>query len=350
MRVVRSRYTFGTAPFRFSYALDRMQLPPEHPGGLMANGHGMATDDSGRIYYTFDPALPPEQRQGADMAVLLRWPADGTGEPEVLGPTAAARQTLAQGRPHGLIHTNERGTEFLYHINDGKGTEHPARIIKTTLEGEIIWESVGPPVWPGLDYLPTGAVLLPGTETLLVCDGYGSSFVHGISIVDGSYISGSSFGKLGDGKANRPGSRDVSWNTNHGIGWNPSKGQLLHCDRVGHRIVYTDATGVFVSAIPLSGGMSLPCSVDFSHDGRFYVICSLGDANHPSAENPGGCIGIFRQDNDELVSTLAIDEKLGVDGFDHPHDAVFLPSGDIAFCTWGTARVAYLKRLNARMQ
>ena len=54
------------------------------------------TDDAGRIYYTFDPALPPAERQRADMAVLLRWGADGTGEPEVLGPTAAARQSLAQ--------------------------------------------------------------------------------------------------------------------------------------------------------------------------------------------------------------------------------------------------------------
>ena len=114
-----------------------------------------------------------------------------------------------------------------------------------------------------MPYLPTGAVLLPDTETLLVCDGYGSSFVHGYSTVDGSYIKGSSFGKIGDGLSNTPGSRDVSWDTNHGIGWNPSTNLLLHCDRVGHRLVYTEADGTYVSHVPLSGGMSLPCSVDF---------------------------------------------------------------------------------------
>ena len=43
----------------------------------------------------------------------------------------------------------------------------------------------------------------------------------------------------------------------------------------------------------------------------YYVICSLGDADHYSGENPGGSIGIFRQDTDELVSTLEIDSKLG---------------------------------------
>lgn len=236
-------YTFGTAPLRFSYALDRMQLPPEQPGGLMANGHGICVDNAGRIYYTFDPALTPDQRPGADMAVLLRWAPDGTGEPEVLGPTAAARQTLAQGRPHGLIHTTEHGTEFLYHINDGKGTESAARIIKTTLEGEIIWESVGPPVWPGVPYLPTSAVPIPGTETLLVCDGYGSSFVHGISMVDGSYIHGSSFGRLGDGYRNTPGSTDVTWNTNHGIVSTSTTTSTTSCmPRTTHRACYAAAS------------------------------------------------------------------------------------------------------------
>ena len=57
------------------------------------------------------------------------------------------------------------------------------------------------------------------------------------------------------------------------------------------------------------------------------------------------CAGIFNASTDALVSVLEIDALLGVDGFDHPHDAVFLPNGDLAFCTWGTARVAYFKRL-----
>ena len=49
-------------------------------------------------------------------------------------------QTLAAGRPHGLYHTTENGQEFLYHMNDGKGTEDAARVIKTTLEGDIVWD------------------------------------------------------------------------------------------------------------------------------------------------------------------------------------------------------------------
>ena len=56
-------------------------------------------------------------------------------------------------------------------------------------------------------------------------------------------------------------------------------------------------------------------------------------------------IGIFDAASDELVSTLDIADLLSVDGFDHPHDAVFLPNGDLVFCTWGTARIAYFRRL-----
>ena len=134
-------YTTGSGAFRYSYCLDKMQLPEETPGSEQANGHGVAIDNAGRIYYTFDPALPPELRPAADMGVFLRWPADGSGEPEVLGP-----QTLAAGRPHGLYHTTENGEEFMYHTNDGKGTEDAARVIKTTLEGDIVWDAVGPPV------------------------------------------------------------------------------------------------------------------------------------------------------------------------------------------------------------
>ena len=48
--------------------------------------------------------------------------------------------------------------EFLYHMNDGKGTDMPPRIIKTTLEGEIVWETSGALVWRGLPFLPTDAV------------------------------------------------------------------------------------------------------------------------------------------------------------------------------------------------
>jgi hypothetical protein len=43
-----------------------------------------------------------------------------------------------------------------------------------------------------------------------------------------------------------------------------------------------------LKTIPLPGGMSLPCSVEFWGD--YYMVCSLGDA---SDGNSNGAIGIF---------------------------------------------------------
>ena len=50
--------------------------------------------------------------------------------------------------------------------------------MKTTLEGELVWVTEGPLAWPGLPWLPTDATVVPGTDRLLVADGYGSSYVH----------------------------------------------------------------------------------------------------------------------------------------------------------------------------
>ena len=80
----------------------------------------------------------------------------------------------------------------------------------------------------------------------------------------------------------------------------------------------------------------------FTFASVFFTFSSLcGSADDPSGDNPGGSIGIFSSKTDALVSVLEIDALLGVDGFDHPHDAVFLPNGDLAFCTCDHARNAH---------
>ena len=32
-------------------------------------------------------------------------------------------------------------------------------------------------------------------------------------------------------------------------------------------------------------------------------------------------------------------------GFDHPHDAIFLPNGDFVLCTWNPGRLGYWRRV-----
>jgi hypothetical protein len=72
--------------------------------------------------------IPPTAgAQAGETPTLLRWAADGGGPPELLGDLA-----LATGRPHGLFHNVEAGTEYLYHINDGKVDEtHASALLRS---------------------------------------------------------------------------------------------------------------------------------------------------------------------------------------------------------------------------
>ena len=96
-------------------------------------------------------------------------------------------------------------------------------------------------------------------------------------------------------------------------------------------MAFTDRGGRYVSSISLEAGMSSPCSVDVTNG--VYAVTSLGDA---TCNNKGGCVGIFDDETNRLLSTLEVDKIIRVDGFHHPHHARFLPNGDLVMCFWGT--------------
>ena len=64
----------------------------------------------------------------------------------------------------------------------------------------------------------------------------------------------------------------------------------------------------------------------------------LHSAVVPSLGMPGkmnnGSVAIYGP-KDELLSTIYVAEKIGHLGNQHPHDAMFLPNGDIVCCCWG---------------
>ena len=45
------------------------------------------------------------------------------------------------------------------------------------------------------------------------------------------------------------------------------------------------------------------------------------------------------------ANSLAEAAALGGDGHKHPHDAIFLPSGDMVVATWNPGRLSYWKKL-----
>ncbi len=294
--------TSGRGEFQFQYVPEKLLLPA---GVKMKHGHGLCHDTEGNIYFTYEPETVDEHTRG-----LVRFAPDGTGA-TLLGSSNA----LAHGVPHGLnIHAEKDGRLVLYHANND------ATVHKTTLTGEILWTQK----WTAQmgNYKPTDATVAPGTERLVVADGYGSSMIHVLKTSDGVYA-GKSWGGLGAGHG--------ELNCPHGITFDPRRKLLLTADRGNKRLEYFTVNGAYHSTIE-APEITAPCNADIRGD---YVLV-------PDLDGP---IIILDKDN-KVVSVIEQAKLLGARGFRHPHDAIWLPNGDIAVCTWNPGRIAYWRRLS----
>jgi len=291
----------GTGAFRYQYVPEKLVLPAEVK---MRNGHGLCHDNQGNIYFTFEPEKVEDQTR-----CLVRFAPDGTGA-TLLGTDNA----LAHGVPHGLnIHIDKDGRAVLYHANND------ATVHKTTLEGQILWTQKWSPQMG--NYKPTDAVEPPETGRVMVADGYGSSMIHALKAADGVYA-GKSWGGLGaaHGELNCP----------HGITYDPRRKLLLTADRGNKRLEYFTLSGAYHSTIA-SSAITAPCNADIWGD---YVLV-------PDLDGPL----VILDANNQVISILEVGKLLGSRGFKHPHDAIWLPNGDIAVCTWNPGRIGYWKRL-----
>jgi hypothetical protein len=291
----------GSGDFRFQYVPEKLVLPPEVK---MRHGHGLCHDAQGHIYFTFEP-----EKVDASTRCLVRFEPDGSGA-TLLGPDNA----LAFGAPHGLsIQVEKDGTPVLYHANND------ATVHKTTVDGRVLWTQK----WPAQmgNYKPTDAVAPPGGERVLVADGYGSSMIHALKSADGIYA-GKSWGGLGaaHGELNCP----------HGITYDPRRQLLLTADRGNKRLEYFTLSGQYHSTIQ-APQITAPCNADIQGD---YVLV-------PDLDGP---LVILDKENC-VVSVVEVGKLLGERGFKHPHDAIWLPNGDIVVCTWNPGRIGYWKRV-----
>ena len=188
----------------------------------------------------------------------------------------------------------------------------------------------------GLKYRPTDSHVVDGV--LLVADGYGSSFVHEVDKDTGAYL-GKTYG--GIGRAGNTNGEHVRFDCNHGMNYDKSRNLVVFTDRANSRLVYTKPNGDFHSEVALESvpGMEMPCNVDVQGD--YAVAASLGTLDGMN----DGSVGIVDQRTGNIVSVLEIAALLGHEGHKHPHDAIFLPNGDIAVCTWNPGRLSYWRRL-----
>ncbi len=291
----------GSGAFRYQYLPDKLVLPA---AVKMRHGHGLCHDAAGNIYFTYEP-----ETVDAATRCLVRFAPDGNGA-QLLG----SDNTLAFGAPHGLnIHVDAAGKAHLYHANNA------ATVFKTTLQGDIEWTQKWPPAMG--NYHPTDALVTPDGQRVLVADGYGSSMIHALGTADGVYA-GKSWGGLGAAHG--------EFNCPHGITYDPRRKLLLVADRGNHRLEYYSLNGLYQSSVETPASKA-PCNADVWGD---YVLV-------PDLDGP---LVILDKDN-QAVSVIDVGKLLGSQGFQHPHDAIWLPNGDIVVCTWNPGRLGYWKRL-----
>lgn len=173
--------------------------------------------------------------------------------------------------------------------------------------------------------------MVPDSPYVFMADGYGSSLIH-VYTINGEYT-GNTFGGIG--------TDDGLFQTCHSINYDPRTKQIVVSDRENHRHQWFDFDPTDPSAFTFShkantttsGNASRPCNMRFKNGKGMSVVPDLV-----------GPVGILNENN-ELVSTIEVGALLGDLGHKYPHDAMFLPNGDVVVATWNPGRMSYWQLL-----
>eukprot|EP00937_MAST-01D_sp_MAST-1D-sp2_P002207 g2207.t1 len=318
----------GSGKFRYQYMPDLLQAPA---GASLVNCHGLVTDADKNIYLTY-------QNDGKDQNCLIKWNPDGTGGEFMTG--SGNTTALCTGTPHGLkITTEDDGKQYLYHANNN------AKLTKTTLEGDVVWQVNGNfGQDPAAAYRPTWFATPPDTKYAYLCDGYGSNNVYAFDRTNGEFMN-HTWGGKSPGKG--PTQPHGLFQTNHGCTYDPrlDNHTIVVSDRANSRFEFFNynpaAPDTFawyhtVDMVPSMGAATLPCNI------RMYPA-QQGRAIVPDLSGP---VAVLDNAN-EVVSVVNVSVLLAADQHKHPHDAIFLPNGDMVVATWAPGRVSYWKLLPA---
>eukprot|EP00039_Didymoeca_costata_P024499 m.10486 g.10486 ORF g.10486 m.10486 type:complete len:447 (-) comp4269_c0_seq2:187-1527(-) len=312
----------GQGKFRYQYMPELLQPPP---GASLVNCHGLVTDSENNIYLTY-------QNDGKDQNCLIKWKPDGTSPEFVSGQNDA----LCSGTPHGLKIKEEGGTPYLYHANNNQ------KLTKTTLDGTIIWQVNGTFGQNTTVYRPTWHAVPPNSNYTYLCDGYGSNNVYGFDI-KGNFMHKTWGGRTPAGQKG-PDAPHGTFSTNHGCTYDSRiENTIIVSDRANSRFEffhYDPATiDTFewyhtVNLQPAMGTGTLPCNIRMypEQDGRAIV---------PDLAGPVAVM----DNNNEVISVVNVSVLLAAEQHKHPHDAIFLPNGDMVVATWAPGRISYWKLL-----
>jgi hypothetical protein len=307
-------------------------LPPSLKWG---NTHGVVEDSQGHIYVHHTVHATSESP-------------DSMVEFDAKGKFVRSWGKEFKGVAHGLHIRKEGRDEFLYltvNAANPKMVPQPAMqavIVKTTLQGEVVWKIQGPPdieaYRPGTDgaarpYNPTNVAIAPNGD-IYVGDGYGSYYIN-------QYDSKANYIRTFGGKGSDPGKLAEP----HGIWVDTRSGSplLVVADRRNNRLQRFTLDGQHKDFVQ---GFRLPCHFDewkglvvipdlqgrvtlIDRDNK--VVEHLGDSNPENWNNP-----LRREPREKFIPGQFI----------CPHGACFDHTGNIFVVEWvEVGRVTKLRKV-----
>lgn len=305
------RVVVGSGAHRYEWVRGWGALPESRELG---NTHGcVLVDRAGRVYVNTDTE---------DAVVVF----------DEAGKRLKTWGKELAGGLHGMTLVREGEQEFFYFA-------HTARheVLKTTLEGEILW-TLGWPEKSGVyasaaEYAPTSVVVTDKGE-IYVADGYGKSWIHRFN-AKREWVA--SFGG--------PGSELGKLATPHGLWLDTRAGEpvLLVADRENHRVQSFDLEGRALAVV--ASDLRRPCHLH--QRGSELVIADLaGRITLLDAKNQ--VIAHLGDNPDEsLRAQNGVPREKWRDGeFLAPHCATFDARGNVYVVDWNASgRVTKLARI-----
>ncbi len=296
----------GKMRFRVLYKGDHL---PKAAGSVLKSAHGGFAIDrragKGEVYF----ALP------------------GAGIIQISGDLKTTRMLQS---PEAVAQVNMHNTTIWYGSEGTPYLSFPAnstgQILTTTLDGKLVHTLEAPSGENDFDqpavrdyfmgsgnFVPTDVEQLDGL--FYVTTGYSSlDFVLTARIASTSPFKAHWHDLAFGGKGNKPG----QFGTGHGITVPPGRKRIDVADRPNSEIERFTRYGHYRSTLKLPQG-SFPCDIDYS--GRYAVVGCL----HGPNRKKGAPIYLF--DGDTLISTIMAKEDLGLENFQHIHNAVLRKMG-----------------------
>ncbi|HEY4299760.1 MAG TPA: hypothetical protein VGM73_02725 [Candidatus Didemnitutus sp.] len=285
-------------------------LPPE--GMVWGDTHGLCQDASGFIYVAH--TVNRASMRGEAIVVF-----------DAAGKFVRAFGEEFRGGAHGLNLRRDGADEILYHCDINR-----SKVVKTTLDGRVVWEHGYPREDPAygakpIDFVPTNVAFAPNGD-FFVGDGYGSNHLLKFS-ASGKFIGEIATPGHGDGELDNP----------HGQWVDPRGAEpvLVVADRGNRRLQTFTLDGRHLRTIKDDTRLRMPCHFDIRGD---LMVCPDLDSQVCLLDRDYKVVA-------QLGDGQAINGKVGSrrgqarsdftpGKFITPHAAIFLHSGDILVAEW----------------